>query len=75
MNPLNDINSLMEAGGIEPPSRDVSERASTCVVDHLRFASGNSDRQDSPSASSTVFSPVLGRSSKTGQPTVFAQHH
>ncbi len=27
----------MEAGGIEPPSRDVSERASTCVVDLLNL--------------------------------------
>ena len=27
----------MEAGGIEPPSRDVSERASTCIVDLLNL--------------------------------------
>ena len=27
----------MEAGGFEPPSRDVSRQASTCVVARLRF--------------------------------------
>ncbi len=28
----------MEAAGIEPASRDVSTKASTCVVDDLNFA-------------------------------------
>jgi hypothetical protein len=28
----------MEAGGFEPPSRDISGRSSTCVVVDLRFA-------------------------------------
>jgi len=51
----------MEAGGFEPPSRDVSERASTCIVNHLNFAADNSEGQDSSLASSTVFSLVLGR--------------
>jgi hypothetical protein len=65
----------MEAGGIEPPSRDVSERASTCIVGHLSFAADDSDRQDSSLASSTVFSPISGRAAEINQPAVVAQHH
>jgi hypothetical protein len=30
----------MEAGGFEPPSRDISGRASTCLVVLLRFRAG-----------------------------------
>lgn len=35
----------MEAGGFEPPSRDISGQASTCVVGHLRFARMAAERQ------------------------------
>jgi hypothetical protein len=36
---------LVEAGGIEPPSRDISMKASTCVVEGLFLASNNAYRQ------------------------------
>ena len=35
----------LEAGGIEPPSRDISMKASTCVVEGLFLASNNAYRQ------------------------------
>ncbi len=38
---------MVEAAGIEPASRDISERASTCVVSHLAFAPADSGRRDS----------------------------
>ena len=41
---------LLEAGGFEPPSRDISGKASTCVVVDLNFASRNVQRQTSRSA-------------------------
>ena len=43
----------MEAGGIEPPSRDVSRQASTCLVAHLKFALSVAERQ-APDAASLV---------------------
>ena len=36
---------VVEAGGIEPPSRDISMKASTCVVEGLFLASDNAYRQ------------------------------
>ena len=65
----------MEAGGVEPPSRDVSEGVSTCVVGHLRFASGGSDRQDTPSASEEIFSPDSFPAAEFGQPTDVVHIH
>ena len=65
----------MEAAGIEPASRDVSEGASTCIVDRLIFAGTDSDRQDSATASSEVFSPIPFQAAGTDQPTVFARSH
>ena len=62
----------MEAGGVEPPSRDVSERVSTCIVDLLSFAAEDSARQDSTLASPTIFSPIPCRTAGTGQPTAVA---
>ena len=38
---------VMEAGGIEPPSRDVADDASTCIVDRLNLGSVNAGRQAS----------------------------
>ena len=35
----------MEAGGFEPPSRDILGQASTCLVVHLNFAQDNAKRQ------------------------------
>ena len=64
----------MEAGGVEPPSRDALERASTCVVDHLSFTAEDSERQDSSLVSSTVFSSVPCRTAGADQPTIVAQH-
>ena len=53
---------MVEAGGIEPPSRDISARASTCVVHLLSVtdklspvASANSGEQDFASATSAKF--------------------
>ena len=40
----------MEAGGFEPPSRDVSSQASTCLVALLKFASSIAKRQAIESA-------------------------
>ena len=38
----------MEAAGIEPASRDISEEASTCVVDYLGFDDDAANRQATP---------------------------
>ena len=48
----------MEAGGIEPPSRDVFQRASTCVVGHLSFAVNVSGLQDTSKARLTISHPT-----------------
>ena len=53
----------MEAGGFEPPSRDASGRASTCLVGFLKFASSAANRQASDSTRPVSFHP-----SWTGQP-------
>ncbi len=45
----------VEAGGFEPPSRDTSRKASTCVVDFLFLAFSDAKRQASESASSVQF--------------------
>ena len=45
----------MEAGGVEPPSRDISSMASTCVVNYLDLASTYANRQAYESASSLEF--------------------
>ena len=45
----------MEAGGFEPPSRNVSKQASTCLVGHLYLALPNADQQAFSSASSLYF--------------------
>ncbi len=37
----------LEAGGIEPPSRDAADDASTCVVGRLIFESVDAERQAS----------------------------
>ncbi len=52
----------VEAAGIEPASRDISMKASTCVVDYLGFAASDSNRQDSAASSREQFltSSVLG---------------
>ena len=41
----------MEAAGIEPASRDMSAKASTCVAAALNFADSDVRRQTSDSAS------------------------
>lgn len=60
---------IMEAGGIEPPSRDVSEQASTCVVDHFNLAWAVSERQDTASASPAEISRQPHRADGYRQPT------
>ena len=42
---------MVEAGGIEPPSRYISAEASTCVVLHLGLGSADSEGQDSANPS------------------------
>ena len=59
----------LEAAGIEPASRCISGKASTCVVGHLNLALPDADRQASGSASSTVVSPHRGRAARSGQPS------
>jgi hypothetical protein len=39
------VTKFMEAGGIEPPSRDISMKASTCVADYLFLAASDAYRQ------------------------------
>ena len=46
----------MEAGGFEPPSRDISSRASTCLVAYLKFARIHAKRQAYIFASSRLIS-------------------
>jgi len=41
----------VEAAGIEPASRDIFMKASTCVVDYLILARVDSNRQDATRAS------------------------
>ncbi len=57
---------LVEAGGIEPPSRDSSALASTCVFGHLVLALGGPGRQGSPHASPTKVSPHVRRAATIG---------
>ena len=45
----------MEAGGVEPPSRDISGHASTCIVVLSRFARYTAKRQAIYVASSLKF--------------------
>jgi len=60
----------MEAGGIEPPSRDGSESASTCIVDIVfsRVAGGPSTGFPLPQPHG--FSPAFGQAATAGQPAV-----
>ena len=47
----------MEAGGIEPPSRDGIQDASTCIVDRLFLGSVDAGRQAASFPSPTVSHP------------------
>lgn len=38
---------MVEAGGVEPPSGNLQQGASTCVADELNLAPSDSQRQDS----------------------------
>ena len=53
----------MEAGGIEPPSRDGSKSASTCIAGLLDLGSANADRQAPAFPSPTAFSRSPGQAS------------
>jgi len=55
----------MEAGGIEPPSRDSLENASTCVFDRLRFGRPDANRQASSFPIPTVVSLAPGQEAGT----------
>ena len=59
----------MEAGGFEPPSRDISKQASTCLVTFLNFASLTAKQQAVKSASPIV-SYQLGSNIQAGQPAM-----
>ena len=48
----------MEAGGFEPPSRDISGQASTCLVVYLYLARASVKRQALAFASSQSISPL-----------------
>ena len=60
------LSQNMEAGGIEPPSRDGSRRASTCVVGRLNLGAAGAGRQAPAFPSLTVGSPAHGRASCVG---------
>ena len=47
----------MEAGGFEPPSRDISGQASTCIVVYLILARPSAKRQALELASPRLISP------------------
>ena len=53
--------SLLEAGGIEPPSRDSFRDASTCVVGLLCLGASGASRQAQAAPSLAVFSPMIGQ--------------
>ena len=48
----------MEAGGVEPPSRDISGQASTCLVAYFKFTQAVAKRQAIAIAISELFSPL-----------------
>ena len=52
------VDKGMEAGGFEPPSRDISGRASTCLVVNLKFARVYAKRQAYTFAISRLNSPL-----------------
>jgi len=56
----------MEAGGIEPPSRDGYRQVSTCVVGLLNLGSEDAGRPASTFPSPTVGSPTRGQASRLG---------
>ena len=49
--------TVMEAGGFEPPSRDISGQASTCIVVYLILARPSAERQALELASPRLISP------------------
>ena len=55
--PIQTQSNPMEAGGFEPPSRDVLRQASTCLVALLFFALPNAKRQAPDSAISELILP------------------
>ena len=55
----------MEAGGFEPPSRDISDQASTCLVAFLKFAQKNAKRQAFIFAISQSFSHLRHENPQT----------
>jgi len=56
-NPIQTQSNPKEAGGFEPPSRDVLRQASTCLVALLFFALPNAKRQAPDSAISELILP------------------
>lgn len=57
--------ALVEAGGIEPPSRDTSMKASTCVVERLCLARRTAYRQGCASNQpGAFFNPLRARHGK-----------
>ncbi len=69
--PPNERNSfiymhLLEAGGIEPPSRGGSGNASTCVVGLLNLGFASAGRQALAFPSPTFVSPANGQASDAG---------
>jgi hypothetical protein len=63
----------MEAGGFEPPSRDVSKQASTCLVVLLFFALSSAKQQAFDSAISEFNLALPAR--KTGSASLLAYAH
>ncbi len=65
----------MEAGGIEPPSRDCFRVASTCVVNLLCVRRRDADRHASHGLSQTVVSQQSGQTSLHCQLTNVVVHN
>ena len=60
--------AILEAGGFEPPSRDISGRVSTCLVVYLIFARVAAKRQAYTFAISRLNSPFASRTPASAIP-------
>jgi len=60
--------TVVEAGGIEPPSRDALSMASTCVSRLLDLVRGGSDERDPLWTSQSVFSSFPRLAKRSDQP-------
>jgi len=58
----------MEAGGFEPPSRDASKQASTCLVALLFSSPCQAPKRQAPGSAISVSSRLAGPKNRLSQP-------